>query len=103
MVILGSQLSVNRLAENAKTYLDLGYSVIPVWGNKNIQKAKVAALPWSYFQQRYATYDDVDHWYQQKNYGGLAIVTGRISGLIVIDFDDDSLVQKFAAGFPQSV
>jgi hypothetical protein len=84
----------------AQCYLGLGYSVLPVYGNLDIQRAKVCPIPWTYFQQRRATHTDLRNWFIHMGYGGVAIVCGRISGLIVLDFDDPALAQEFARRYP---
>ncbi len=84
----------------AQCYLGLGYSVLPVYGNLDIQRAKVCPIPWTYFQHRRATHTDLRNWFIHMGYGGVAIVCGRISGLIVLDFDDPALAQEFARRFP---
>jgi hypothetical protein len=84
----------------AQCYLGLGYSVLPVYGDLDISRAKVCPIPWTYYQQRRATLADLRSWFKQHGYGGLAIVTGRISGLIALDFDDSALAQDFARRFP---
>jgi hypothetical protein len=84
----------------AQCYLGLGYSVLPVYGDLDIQRAKVCPIPWTYFQQRHASHTDLRNWFMHLGYGGLAIVCGRISGLIVLDFDDPALAQEFARRYP---
>jgi hypothetical protein len=84
----------------AQCYLGLGYSVIPVYGNLDIERAKVCPIPWSCFQQRRATNNDLRTWFTKLGYGGVAIVTGRISSLVVLDFDDLALASDFARHFP---
>jgi hypothetical protein len=73
----------------AQLYSGLGWSVIPVHGNK------VAAVEWKSFQHRRPTQADVEYWFTQKQYPGLAIVTGAISGIFVLDFDDPRLFHQF--------
>ncbi len=85
----------------AQCYLGLGYSVIPVYGNLDIERAKVCPLPWTYYQQRRATNHDLRTWFTKLNYGGVAIITGRISGLVALDFDDPVLASDFALRFPE--
>ncbi len=88
------------LSNIAKLYLGLGYSVIPTYGDRVPEKAKVAAINWKIFQMRRAPDTFIDHWFECERYGGLAIVTGRISNLVVIDFDSESLEEEFRQRFP---
>jgi hypothetical protein len=85
----------------AQCYLSLGYSVIPVYGNLDIERAKVCPIPWTYFQQRRATNNDLRNWFTKLNFGGVAIITGRISSLVALDFDDPALARDFARRFPE--
>lgn len=89
-----------RLEGAAKTYLHMQYSVIPVFGDARPQQTKVAAIAWKAYQQRRATASDFAHWFNRCGYQGLAIVTGRISNLVVLDFDDANLAQSFATQYP---
>lgn len=75
--------------EYAKFYLAQGFSVIPT-----IPEAKSPAISWGEFQKRKPTDDELKAWFASgKNYG-IAIVTGEISGLAVVDFDDPEAYQK---------
>lgn len=64
----------------AASYLDRGWSVIPI---KN--KSKAPVYRWEEYQHRLPTPLEVRRWRWQEN---IAIVTGRVSGLVVIDQDD---------------
>ncbi len=80
----------------ARKYLELGYSVIPV---KSSQKGG-APFPWGKYQNQRPTEEDIEQWWGDNgDYKdmGIAIVTGEISGLVVLDLDRhgevDGLVQ----------
>lgn len=63
-------------------YLDRGWPVIPIDG-------KIPATPWTAYQKKAPSTELVRHWFgpaAQQHYN-LAIVTGRYSGLVVVDFD----------------
>jgi hypothetical protein len=81
----------------ANLYLGLGFSVLPVHGNKS------AAIQWKQYQTRRPTSSDLHHWFTQKQYPGLAIITGMISGIIVLDFDDSKLFHQFQTQNPDLV
>jgi hypothetical protein len=85
----------------ASASVDLGFSVIPVFGNRDLSKAKVAAIDWKPFQMRRATPSQLHDWFERKCFGGMAIVTGRISNLIVLDFDNQALAEQFERRFPE--
>ena len=85
----------------AQCYLGLGYSVLPVYGNLDIERAKVCPISWTTYQQRRATNNDLRTWFTKLNYGGVAILTGRISGLVALDFDDPALASDFVRRYPE--
>ncbi|MBZ0300998.1 MAG: bifunctional DNA primase/polymerase [Anaerolineae bacterium] len=74
-------------------YLCNGFGVIPV--HTDPERAKVAAVPWAIYQQRRAIPDELHTWFVEQGYTGLAIVTGVVSGLIVLDFDDRKWFDHF--------
>ncbi|MCA9882875.1 MAG: bifunctional DNA primase/polymerase [Anaerolineae bacterium] len=96
----GGKSGAKRLIMAATGYRHMGYSVIPVFGKARPGSEKIAAVPWKAFQQRHATEYEIGQWYDQNDFAGLAIITGRISGLVVLDFDDEILAQSFARQLP---
>ena len=93
-------LNFSDLQLAAEVYLSLGYSLIPVYGDTQPDRAKVAAVAWSIFRQRRPTVNEIRHWFHDMRFGGLAIITGHISGLVVLDFDDPSRAEAFARYCP---
>lgn len=72
----------NPFAEFAQQYLDKGYSVIPVdYGTKK------PSNKWAEFQEQLATPEQIKEWSQTQH--NIAICTGRVSGVIGLDFDND--------------
>lgn len=69
-----------RLA--ALQYAARGWSVVPVE-----PAGKRPIVPWLDLQQRRATREEIDAWYAQRPDANVAIVTGAISGLVVLDVD----------------
>lgn len=67
--------------DEALRYLDLGWSIIPVGADKK------ALVPWEEFQHRRPVHAEVREWFKKLNPAGMAIVTGRISGVFCIDLD----------------
>jgi hypothetical protein len=63
----------------ALDYLSRGWSVFPLR-----ERSKAPSVQWSRYQLERATNEEVATWDES---GGVAIVTGRLSGLVVVDFD----------------
>ncbi len=79
----------------AAEYLDRGYSVIPLIGKR-------PAIAWSVYQTRRPTFDEIRGWFRgahgdRRNVG---IVTGAVSGLIVVDCDTPEAVSWWQDNFP---
>ena len=64
----------------AKAYLDLGWSLIPI-----IPETKKPPIKWGEFQARRAGISEVEEWINKNWY--LAVVTGDISGILIVDDD----------------
>lgn len=88
------------LLTTAEAYLALGYSVIPLYGDADPERAKIAAISWKPYQYKRPTVGDLHQWFVVDNFGALGIVTGRISNLVVLDFDDPDLFQTFSHQHP---
>lgn len=76
-------MNVQTLGAYSKAvqYLEMGYSVIPV------DKDKRAKVKWEKYQHEYATMEDLEHWFLNQPSNNIAIITGKISGITVIDLD----------------
>lgn len=70
----------NNVLALAEGYLENGWSLIPI-----IPQTKSPAIRWSVFQERRPTLEEVKSWISNGWY--LAVVTGDISGLTIIDDD----------------
>lgn len=66
----------------ALKYRNLGLSIIPLR-----PKAKEPLIPWTEFQSRKASEAEVTEWFTRWPDANVGIVTGRVSGLVVIDLD----------------
>jgi hypothetical protein len=66
----------------AISYAARGWSVIPMQ-----TRGKRPLVTWLEFQQRLAEPDEIDAWYRRWPDANVGIVTGRISGLVVVDVD----------------
>jgi len=84
-----------ELLEAAKGYLSQGLNVIPTIG-------KVPALKtWGEFQTRFVNKDDLRGWESAANATGLAAITGKLSGIVVVDIDDLNRLHEFE--WPETV
>jgi hypothetical protein len=72
----------SSLHEAAARYLSRGWPVVPLAG-------KVPMIPWKEFQSRLPCRGDIDGWFlpRESSPTGLGIVTGNVSGLVVVDCD----------------
>ncbi len=73
----------------AKEYKDKGFSIIPL-----ISKGKIPAIEsWTEYQNRIATEDELEKWLANGSENNIGIVTGKISGIDVLDLDSQEAVQ----------
>jgi len=66
----------------ALRYLARGWSVIPA-----LEKAKRPAIPWKRYQQSRVSEKTLRSWFRRSPGYNVSIVTGALSGLIVLDVD----------------
>jgi hypothetical protein len=81
------------IANTAIEYLRMGMSVIPVG------KDKKALIPWRDFQKVRPTEEQVEQWFTSFPHANIAIITGQISDLTVIDCDSQAAVDSFASQY----
>ncbi len=89
----------NPLLDAALKYVSLGWSVIPLYSvhgglcscrNSNCQdQGKHPRVTWTPHQSRRATEGDVREWWRRWPDANIGVVTGAISGLIVLDVDGE--------------
>lgn len=86
----------------AINYEKYGYSVIPLKRNKK------PYIPWTEYQKRRATAEEIKAWWNRYPDAMIGIVTGSVSGLFVIDcdtsegFDSINALLPDSAPFPQA-
>lgn len=71
-----------RIFEAACAYAERGWSVVPV-----APREKRPLIPWREFQTRRAARTDIEEWFARWPDANVAIVTGAISGIVVLDID----------------
>ena len=76
----------------AAAYIERGFSVIPIKPG-----SKEPLVRWTEFQDRKATPEEVACWFQQWPGAGIGIVTGKISGIVVVDVDQKPGVEDSLA------
>src|SRR6266540_6045827 len=79
---MGTPRMSNDMLDAARRYADIGWSVIPVI----IGGKKPSVFTWREYQQRQANREELWDWFAEGNYG-IAVITGAISGIIVVDGD----------------
>jgi len=73
------------ILNSALEYLDLNFSVIPIRPGPE----KKPFIPWTEFQKRRASEEEVEGWFQKWPGANIAIITGSISGVFVVDGDGE--------------
>lgn len=85
----------------AVNYVHAGLSVIPVKGNSysrgetvddRLKDTKTPLIPWAEYQRRLPTDDELREWFTRWPEANIAIVTGKVSGIVVIDFDSQEAI-----------
>jgi len=65
-------------------YLSLGWNIIPV-----VPHTKRALVHWKQFQEEFVTLELLREWHKTYPNANIAIITGQISDLVVIDVDGE--------------
>jgi hypothetical protein len=91
--------------EAALGYLERGWAVIPAG-----ERAKRPIVPWQKYQHEMPARGQVSKWWERWPNANLAVVTGAISGIVVVDIDPknggtDSLkvMEKRHGSLPETV
>ena len=77
-------------------YQNQGFSLIPVKNN-----SKIPAIKWKKYQYIRAGFEEILNWYVNFSEPNIAIVTGNISKLVVIDLDDPRKLEKLRGLIPE--
>lgn len=80
--------------DHALKYLHAGFSVIPL-----LPRDKKPAVPWTEYQRRMPTEDEIKEWFVNTNYN-IGIVTGAVSGIAVVDLDSEEAIAFAKKHFP---
>ncbi|TDA70639.1 MAG: DNA primase [Clostridia bacterium] len=76
-------MSSYSIAQTALEYQARGFSVLPV--DRKTKRPLVES--WREYQTRQATTEEVQQWWRRWPQANVAIVTGAVSGLVVVDVD----------------
>ncbi len=74
--------TVNDRLQAALAYAQAGWSIIPM-----VPGSKQPLIGWRDFQERRASTEEIRAWFSRWPDANIAVVTGAISGLVVIDID----------------
>ena len=75
---------------------NLGFSVVP-------QKNKQPIVPWTEFQNRIASDDEIKEWWSKYPDAGISAVVGSISKVVVIDCDSQQAIDLLESELPDGV
>lgn len=74
---------MNSLLQAAHRYVNQGFSLIPTRADKR------PCCTWTRFQKEGPTHEEVEEWFKRWPKANIGIVTGQVSGLVVIDVDSE--------------
>lgn len=75
-------MSATAIETAARSYLTRGWSVIPI-----VPREKRPLVKWEDYQRRQASDGELDRWFTRWPDANVGIVTGAVSGLVVLDVD----------------
>ena len=78
--------------ENLRLYCQLGFSIIPIKAGQ-----KTPQVDWKKYQQETASYEQVLEWSENFPDCNWAVVTGKVSNVMVVDCDNDEAFQTAKA------
>jgi hypothetical protein len=88
---ISNKLNKNAsLLEHALYYQSLGWSVVPVQLGK-----KIPFVKWKPYQSRRPTLKQIRKWWEKFPDANIGIITGKISNLVVLDFDSILALETF--------
>ncbi|MBA7539573.1 hypothetical protein ES705_31853 [subsurface metagenome] len=81
----------NKNLEYALKYHDMGWNVVPVRSDKK------PLIKWKDFQQRQSTVGEINEWFTLWRDANIAILTGSISKIVVVDTDSPEGLKNLTA------
>lgn len=89
--VRGTLIEPSQLHNAATGYIQRGWSIIPTEGKRPV-------VAWKAYQTRHANERELYGWFGAST--GLAVLTGSISNLAILDFDDPGLYTRFCEQQP---
>lgn len=80
--------TTNKMLEAALAYIRKGVSIVPVNG-------KIPRIKWEEFQTRKPTEEEIRTWWNLWPDAGIALITGKISNVTVVDVEAGGDVDRF--------
>ncbi len=84
---------VNKKLEAALYYQSIGFSIIPIGSDKK------PLISWKKYQTEKASPTEIERWFSIYPEMGIGIVTGKISGIVVVDIEKGGS----SKGYPSTV
>lgn len=88
----------DAIFKTAKWCLGRGYSVIPV--KKSDKRPHVK---WVEYQKRLPTHEEIKDWYRQWPNANIALITGALSGIMIVDVDTEAGQENLNEFLPDSL
>lgn len=96
-----------KVLKSALWYRERGLSVIPILHPKADRNGKdenkKPKIEWGEYQEKIASEEEIKKWFSDKRNTRLAIVTGKFSGISVLDCDSEETHQQIEELFPDSL
>jgi len=86
----------------ALNYVRTGFSVIPIRGNYYargqtyddiLRDSKAPLVAWTEYQRKHPKSEEIRGWFRKYPYANIAIITGQISGIVVVDLDSPEAIE----------
>lgn len=78
-----------KMIEAALSYRNRNFSIVPV-----NPKSKSPLVPWKEYQNRLPSVDEVSVWWKLYPQAMISVVTGKISGITVVDADTQEAISR---------
>jgi hypothetical protein len=84
-----TQASSRTMLDYAREYVARGWSVIPLQPG-----SKIPAILWKKYQKDFPTDEELTNWFSGIKSYNIGIVTGQLSNLVIIDFDNKKALKE---------